>query len=48
MLYLGLWGGHFLAKGKRWLDPLQYSRLENPRDGGAWLAAVSSDTTEAT
>ena len=21
--------------------PLQYSRLENPRDGGAWWAAVS-------
>ena len=21
-------------------DPLQYSRLENPRDGGAWWAAV--------
>ena len=22
-------------------NPLQYSRLENPRDGGAWWAAVS-------
>ena len=21
-------------------NPLQYSRLENPRDGGAWCAAV--------
>ena len=21
-------------------NPLQYSRLENPRDGGAWWAAV--------
>ena len=32
--------------------PLQYSCLENPRDGGAWWAAVhgvaKSDTTEAT
>ena len=32
--------------------PLQYSCLENPRDGGAWWAAVygvaQSDTTEAT
>ena len=34
-------------------NPLQYSCLENPRDGGDWWAAVSgvaqeSDTTEAT
>ena len=33
-------------------NPLQCSCLENPRDGGAWWAAVSgvaeSDTTEAT
>ena len=32
--------------------PLQYSCLENPRDGGAWWAAVygvaESDMTEAT
>ena len=32
--------------------PVQYSCLENPRDGGAWWAAVygvqGSDTTEAT
>ena len=33
-------------------NPLQYSCLENPRDGGAWWAAIyavaQSDTTEAT
>ena len=33
-------------------NPLQCSCLENPRDGGAWWAAVDwvtqSDTTEAT
>ena len=33
-------------------NPLQCSWLENPRDGGAWWAAVygvaESDTTEAT
>ena len=33
-------------------NPLQYSCLENPRDGGAWWAAVygvaESDVTEAT
>ena len=33
-------------------NPLQRSCLENPRDGGAWWAAVygiaQSDTTEAT
>ena len=33
-------------------NPLQNSCLENPRDGGAWWAAVycvaESDTTEAT
>ena len=33
-------------------NPLQYSCLENPRDGGAWWAAVygvaESDMTEAT
>ena len=38
--------------GERNGNPLQCSCLENPRDGGAWRAAVSgvaeSDTTEAT
>ena len=33
-------------------NPLQYSCLENPRDGGAWWAAIYGvaelDTTEAT
>ena len=33
-------------------NPLQYSCLENPRNGGAWLAAfygvTESDPTEAT
>ena len=34
-------------------NPLQYSCLENPRDGGAWWAAslwgrTEADTTEAT
>ena len=27
-------------------DPLQYSCLENPMDGGAWQAAVHGDMTE--
>ena len=40
LLYLGLWGGHFLAKGIGWLDPLQYSCLESPVDRGAWWAAL--------
>ena len=40
LLYLGLWGGHFLAKGIGWLDPLQYSCLESPVDRGAWWAAA--------
>ena len=33
-------------------NPLQYSCLDNPRDGGSWWAAVygvaQSDTTEVT
>ena len=27
-------------------NPLQYSRLENPMEGGAWWATVHGDTTE--
>ena len=38
--------------GERNGNPLQCSFLENPRDGGAWWAAIygvaESDTTEAT
>ena len=40
----------FIGEGNG--NPLQYSCLENPRDGGAWWAAVygvaQSRTTEAT
>ena len=40
------------AEGEGNGNPLQYSFLENPRDGGAWRAAVygvaESDMTEAT
>ena len=40
------------AEGEGNGNPLQYSCLENPRDGGAWWAAVygvtESDMTEAT
>ena len=42
--------GRSFGEGKGY--PLQYSCLENPRDGGAWWAAVhgvaQSDMTEAT
>ena len=29
-----------LCKTKQWTNPFQFSCLENPRDGGAWWAAV--------
>ena len=41
----------FLLHGEGNGNPLQFSCLEDPRDGGAWWAAVygvaQSDTTEA-
>ena len=42
---------YFIGEGNG--NPLQYSCLENPRDGGAWWAAIyggrtESDPTEAT
>ena len=42
ILYSGLffWGGAVLGIGEGNGNPLQYSCLENPRDGGAWWAAV--------
>ena len=40
------------AAGEGYGNLLQYSCLENPRDGGAWWAAIygvtESNTTEAT
>ena len=35
-IYVYLWLIHGEGNG----NPLQYSCLENPRDGGAWWAAV--------
>ena len=35
--YLGF-AAHFIGEGNG--NPLQYSCLENPMDGGAWWAAV--------
>ena len=34
--------------GERNGKPLQYSCLENPRDGGAWWAAIYADAAEVT
>ena len=31
---------HFKALGEGNGTPLQYCRLENPKDGGAWWAAI--------
>ena len=48
----GLTPGSGRSPGKGNGNPLQYSCLENPMDGGAWWAAVpgvaESHTTEAT
>ena len=35
-IYIHLWLIHGEGNG----NPLQYSCLENPRDGGAWWAAI--------
>ena len=47
---LGLIPGLGKSPGKGNGNPLQYSCLENPKDGGAWWATVrrvtESDTTE--
>ena len=37
LIYLTLFGYDFICPAG---TPLQYSRLENPMDGGAWWAAV--------
>ena len=37
---ISLFTFHFHALEKKW-QPLQRSCLENPRDGGAWWAAIS-------
>ena len=43
----GLIPGSGRSPGEGNGDPLQYSRLENPMEGGAWRATVSPpDTTE--
>ena len=36
------------SPGKENGNPLQYSRLENPKDGGAWWATVHGITTSRT
>ena len=36
-----VWGNLGSINGEGNGTPLQYSCLENPRDGGAWWAAVS-------
>ena len=47
---MGLILGSGRCPGERNGNPLQYSRLENPMDGGAWRAMVHGitdlDTTE--
>ena len=41
---LGLIPGSGKSPGEGTGDPLQYSCLENPMDGGAWQAAVNGVT----
>ena len=40
--------GSGIASGGEHGSPLQYSCLENPRDGGAWWAAVYGVTQSQT
>ena len=40
------WSGRFPGGGHG--NPLQYSRLENPMDRGAWRACRELETTEVT
>ena len=43
------WFGHTQCHwGRRQWQPIQYSRLENPMDGGAWWAAVHGVTKSRT
>ena len=45
---LGLIPGSGRSSGEGNGNPLQYSCLENPMDGGAWLAAVHGVTQSRT
>ena len=40
LTFFKLWNNFRLTEGEGNGDPLQYSCLENPMDGGAWWAAV--------
>ena len=44
--YLFIWQGQVLEEGNG--NPLQYSCLENPMDGGAWWAAIYGVTQSRT
>ena len=60
MVTQGKWGRHKLGVWDKYIQttiykigegngtPLQYSCLENPRDGGAWWAAVYGVTQSRT
>ena len=47
---MGKWEGGFKGRGYMYAygNPLQYSCLENPMDGGAWWAAVHGVTKSRT